>query len=201
MISGSDRDRGILTTDDRDYLIGRKNLGTGSERNARNRIRDRTRNGLYDFEHLTTELAKKDVSQIATKDGTADEQIFNGAEYAIAFLFKLCQYAPDNETYTTDELFREVLRNGIEKALVDGHTVLDFKLDIKYGSPRDAQIGLHKKIRRGDAITLAELREALRNNYLDDTFRFEPVDRHGLPMCVDPGDPFSYDDHGSYPNR
>ena len=195
MIAGSDRDRGILTKDDRDYLIDWKNLETGSERNARQRIRDRTRNALYDFEYLTKELAGTDVSQIATEDGAANEQIFNAAEYAIAFLFKLCQHAPDTESYTTDDRFREVLRNGIEKGLTDEHTVLDFKLDLQYGLPREAQDRIQRKLQHGESLTLPELREALNNDYLDDTYLFKPLDEDGLPKNVEPEDILSHDDY------
>lgn len=195
MIVGPDRDRGILTTDDRDYLSGRKTLETGSERNARQRIRDRTRNALYDFEYLAAELADKDVTQLATEDGVANEQMFTAAEDVVAFLFRLCQHAPDTESYTTDDRFREVLRNGIEKGLADEHTILDFKLDLQYGLPREAQAQILRKLQHGESLTLPELREALNNDYLNDTYQFRPLDQDGLPKNVEPEDILSHDDY------
>ena len=191
---GPDRKRGILTTDDRDYLRGRKNMKRASERNARQRIRDRTRNGLYDFEPLTNELADKDVSQLATQNGTVDKNILNAAEYAIAFIFNLCQSAPDTESYTTEDRFREVLVKGIKKGLSNEQTVLDFKLDLQYGQPREAQKRILSNLRHGKPLTLPELREALKNNYLDDTYQFKPLDSDGFPKNVDPKDTLSHDD-------
>jgi len=89
-----DRDRGILTTDDRDYLIGRKDLAEDSERNTRLRIRKRTRNSFYDFDYLNEHLANKDITQLAIGDGEVDENVFSAAADAIAFIFKLCRQAP-----------------------------------------------------------------------------------------------------------
>jgi len=195
MIVGADRKRGILTTDDRDYFLGRKNYDPGTERNTRQRIRDRTRNALYDFEYLSTDLASRDVSQIATENGAANEQLFTAAEEAIAFLFKLCQHAPDSEAYTTDDRFREILRNGIEKGLAEEHTVLDFKLDLQYGLPREAQQQIQRKLHQGESLTLAELREALNNDYLNDSYLFRPLDEDGLPKNVDPENILSHDDY------
>jgi hypothetical protein len=190
-----DRKRGILTTDDRDYLTGRKNLEAGSERNTRQRIRDRTRNGLYDFEHLATEVAAKDITQLATDDGAADERIFDAAEEAIAFIFKLCQHVPDTESYTTDDRFRELLRNGIEKGLTREQTILDFNLDLQYGLPREAQHRIQRKLQHGESLTVAELREALNNDYLDDSYQFKPLGEGGLPKNVDIEDVLSHDDY------
>lgn len=197
MIIGPDRDRGILTTDDRDYLNGRKNYSDGSERNTRKRIRDRTRDSLYDFEYLSTKLASEDVTQLVTEDGTTNEQIFHAAEHAVAFLFKLCQQTPDTRSYTTDDRFRDIIQNGIEIALSDKETVLDFKLNLQYGLPREARAQIHRKLQQGDSLTLAELREALNNNYLDDSFQFRPLDKDGHPKNVDPEALLSHDDYTS----
>ena len=190
-----DRKRGILTTSDRDYLTGRTSLSGGSERNRRQQIRDRTRNGLYDFRHLAAELAERDITQIATDNGVADDQIFDAAEEAIAFIFKLCQHAPDTESYSTDDRFREILRNGIEKGLTTDETIQDFKLDLQYGLPREARNHLHRKLYRGESLSVAELREALNNDYLDDSYQFKPLDEDGLPKNVEVEDTLSHDDY------
>lgn len=194
---GPDRDRGILSTDDRDYLLGRKNLTSGGERNTRRRIRDRVRNGLYDFDYLTRELEERDVTQIVTDDGETNEQVFEAAEDVIAFLFRLCAHAPETAGQSTDDRFRAILQNGIEKGakeLNSKYEVLDFKLDLQYGLPREQQARLQRKIHRGERLTLAELREAIENEYLDDSFSFKPLDLDGLPKNVDPEDVLSHDD-------
>lgn len=192
---GPDRDRGVLSTDDRDYLTGRKNLQRDSERNARKRIRDRVRNGLYDFEYLTTNLEERDVTQLVTDDGEPNEQVFEAAEDVIAFLFRMCAHAPETAGRSTDDRFREVLRNGIEKGVDERYEVLDFKLDLRYGLPREQQAQLRKKLHHGDRLTVAELREAINNEYLDDSFSFKPLDQDGLPKNVDPEDTLSHNDY------
>jgi hypothetical protein len=192
---GPDRDRGVLSTDDRDYLTGRKSLQPDSERNARKRIRDRVRNGLYDFEYLTTNLEQRDVTQLVTDDGEANEQVFEAAEDVIAFLFRMCAHAPETAGRSTDDRFREVLRNGIEKGVDERYEVLDFKLDLQYGLPREQQAQIRKKLHQGDRLTVAELREAIKNEYLDDSFSFKPLDQDGLPKNVDAEDELSHDDY------
>lgn len=193
-----DRDRGILTVDDRDYLSDRKNLNPGSERNARRRIRDRVRNGLYDFEYLTEELEDRDVEQLVTANSEPNEQVFEAAEDAIAFLFRMCADAPETAGQSTNDRLREILHNGIEKGVQEldsEYELLDFKLDLKYGLSREQGDLLRKKLDRGEEMTLAELREAINNEYLDDSFIFRPLDQDGLPQNVDPEDERSHDDY------
>lgn len=195
---GPDRDRGILSVDDRDYLADRKSLNPGSERNARRRIRDRVRNGLYDFEYLTEELEDRDVEQLVTADSETNEQVFEAAEDVVAFLFRMCADAPETAGQSTDDWFREILHNGIEKGAQELDTeyeLLDFKLDLKYGLSREQEGQLRKKLHRGEEMTLAELREALNNEYLDDSFIFRPLDQDGIPQNVDPEDVRSHDDY------
>jgi hypothetical protein len=154
------------------------------------------RNALYDFEYLTAELASKDRTQLAVEDGVPDEEIFNAAENVIAFLFSLCQDAPDSNSYTTEDRFCDILKHGIEKGLTDEQTVLDFNLDLQYGLPREAQARIQRKLNEGERLTFAELREALNNDYLDETFAFHPVDAaDGLPKGVGPQDVLSHDEY------
>lgn len=193
-MTGPDRQRGILTTDDRDYLAGRKSLQSDSERNARKRIRDRVRNSLYDFESLAAELEERDVTQLVTESGETNEQAFEAAENAIAFIYRMCMSAPDSPGYSTNDRFRDVLQNGIEKGLDDRHEVLDFKLDLHCGLPREARHRLLRKAYQGEDMTLAELRELLENDYLDDSYIFRPLGEDGLPKDVEPEDILSHDD-------
>jgi hypothetical protein len=66
------RDRGILTKDDRMHLIDEKDLSEQAERNTRYRIRNRLRNSLYDFMFIDQELDNDDLKQ-ATQ--TADNAL------------------------------------------------------------------------------------------------------------------------------
>ncbi|MDB2249553.1 hypothetical protein [Halorubrum ezzemoulense] len=182
-----------MTTDDRDYLTGRKNLQQGSERNTRKRIRDRIRNGVYDFEYLTADLEQRDINQLVRDTDELNEELFAAAEDVIAFVFRMCAHAPDSGQ-STDDRFRELLQNGIEKGLDERYEVLDFNLDLQYGLPREQRERLLRKVREGGDLTLPELREALENGYFDDSYRFRPLDNDGLPKNVDPKDVLSHDD-------
>ena len=191
---GPDRDRGVLTTDDRDYLKGRKNLQQDSERNARKRIRDRVRNGVYDFEYLTEDLEGRDVEQLVTDGDELNEELFTAAEDVIAFIFRMCTHTSGLSGQSPDDQFRELLLNGIEKGIGERHEVLDFNLDLRYGLEREQRERLLRKVREGEELTLSELREGLENNYFDDSYRFRPLNRDGLPKDVDPMDVLSHDD-------
>ena len=195
MRTSPDRDRGILTRDDRDYLTGRKNLTDGSERNTRQRIRDRTRNALYDLEYLTTELEDRDVTQLVVDNGEQDKAIFDAVEDLIAFAFRLCQRLPDSTDHSTDELFRTLVYDGIEKSLADDHQILDFDLDLKYGDPGLAEAEILESLHKGKPLSLSQLREAVNNGYLDDSYIFRPLDGNGFPKNVDPKEELS---HGDY---
>lgn len=59
-----DRDRGILTQADRRYLLGETELDGDSARQARQRIRDRTKNAIIDFTALRFGLEEKDRTLI-----------------------------------------------------------------------------------------------------------------------------------------
>lgn len=106
----------------------------------------------------------------------------------------MCAHAPETPGESTDNRFRKLLRNGIKKGLDDRYEVLDFKLDLQYGLQQERHAQLLKQLEEGGDLTLAELREALKNGYLDDDFRFRPLDKDGLPKNVDPEDTLSHDD-------
>lgn len=193
-MNGPDRDRGILTRDDRDYLNGRKDLADGSERNARQRIRDRTRNALYDLEYLTTSLDERDVTQLAVDNGERDEEVFNAAEDLIAFAFRLCQRIPDESDRSTNEMFQDLLHDGIKKTLQDDQTILDFSFDLKYGEPARARAKIRESLHKGEPLSFLQLREAVVNDYLDDSYMFRPLDWSGVPKNTTREDELSHDD-------
>lgn len=63
-----DRDRGILTEQDRRYLLGESDLEGQGERNARYRIRQRTKHALLDAMLLADQLSERDLRQVANSD-------------------------------------------------------------------------------------------------------------------------------------
>jgi hypothetical protein len=149
---------------------------------------------LYDFDYLTDGLEDRDATQLVTADDEPDEQLFEAAEDVIAFLFRLCACTPDGLDQSPEDRFETVLLNGIKKGLTERQELLDFNFDLQYGLPSEARQDLLKKIARGEDLTLPELREAIENNYLDDSYRFRPLDENGLPKDVDPPDVVSHDD-------
>jgi hypothetical protein len=190
-----DRDRGFLTTDDRDYLAGRKNLESGSERNTRRRIRNRVKNAIYDFKYLASDFEERDVTQLSNGSDGPNEDLFEAAEDGIAFIFRMCALASESPSKTTKDRFREVLRNGIEKGLNERQELLDFKLDLQYGLPREQRARLLKKIREGKQLTVPELREAMENDYFDDSYRFKALDSDGMAKNVNAAETRSHDDY------
>lgn len=63
-VGQSDRDRGVLSKADREFLLGEKDLTDQSTVNTRYRIRNRVRNGVYDFVLLELSLGNDDKRQI-----------------------------------------------------------------------------------------------------------------------------------------
>lgn len=197
MMRTPDRKRGILTTDDRDYLIGRKNLTTESENNTRLRIRRRIRNGIFDFEHLVDDVETKDVEILVSDAGQPDEALFSSAEAAVAFIFRMCLLAPETEGASTTDRFRELLENGIERAMQGDQEVLDFRFDLRYGLPRDAVNQLERDVERGEPLTLADLRVAVQNDILEEDLLFHATGDNGLPKYVNPENMRDHDHHVS----
>lgn len=62
------RPRGILTPDDREYLLGLKELSEQSGRNARARIRERLYHSILDFKLLWTYLEDRDLEIVFSPD-------------------------------------------------------------------------------------------------------------------------------------
>lgn len=60
-----DRERGILTSHDRAYLLGEKELDDQDERNARYRIRQRTIQAIYDMHLISNFVSFDDMKQIS----------------------------------------------------------------------------------------------------------------------------------------
>lgn len=71
-----DRNRGILSPEDRAYLRGEKNFESESgERQARRRIRERVRNALGDFGLLFHYMEHRDRQQVLQKFANRSDQI------------------------------------------------------------------------------------------------------------------------------
>jgi hypothetical protein len=78
--------RGILTDADREFLSGERELSEGAARNARQRIRERTRVAIDDFELLWGCLSERDFEQIFhPEEAELRRSIRSSSQYALAF--------------------------------------------------------------------------------------------------------------------
>jgi len=112
-ILDSERDRGIFTTADREYLLGERELSDQAERNTRYRIRNRLKNGIYDL-GLAARLQTEDRTQVAnsifTDDFTGDSILYD----SLGLLFHMVTDAEDGDTTEATEKFEEVLAGVVE---------------------------------------------------------------------------------------
>ncbi|SIR82898.1 hypothetical protein SAMN05421858_4005 [Haladaptatus litoreus] len=105
----ADRDRGILTPSDREFLIGRKSDYTEhSKKQKRNRIRRRLRNAILDCTILFEHLEHRDRETVFNPDDDARDAYTRGITDMLAFLHlgTMGYYTP----------FKDMLGQGVNKA-------------------------------------------------------------------------------------
>ncbi len=105
----ADRDRGILTPSDREFLLGRKTDYTEhSKKQKRNRIRHRLRNAILDFSILFEHLEDRDRETVFDPDDDEREAYTQGITDLLAFLHlgTMGYYTP----------FKDMLSQGVNKA-------------------------------------------------------------------------------------
>ncbi|WP_430639366.1 hypothetical protein [Haloferax volcanii] len=134
-----DRERGILTTTDRQYLLNEADIepGTQAERDTRQRIRNRAYSALLDFELLLQHLEPRDRRQIfeqRTEKGTEREwAVLESVDAAIAFLF-----LGMGDIGQEDREFAKHVENGIRRAYAERDVVLeevDCEIHTREGEP------------------------------------------------------------------
>ncbi|WP_247002427.1 hypothetical protein [Halosolutus gelatinilyticus] len=82
-----DRERGMLSAADREYLLGEREFGhEQSRRNAEARIRRRVRAAILDFDLLLHTLSEKDRRQVFER-ATTDEAFLDGLRATVAFVY------------------------------------------------------------------------------------------------------------------
>lgn len=87
MNTDTDRDRGVLTTADREYLLGERTMSHDqSRRNAEARIRRRIEQGILDFDLLVHYLDGTDRRQVFA-DVADDEALIDGLTAMISFAY------------------------------------------------------------------------------------------------------------------
>jgi len=142
-----ERDRGVLTKSDREFLIGEKELEGQAERNARYRIRNRVEDALLDF-FLLNAISEEDRKRIF-------ENIISGPDgtkpltETINFLYQGCFDVADSQEGGED-LFKESLYTAIRQVERSRFEVVaDPKLSIERDRPDHDK--LHNKLIAGNA--------------------------------------------------
>jgi hypothetical protein len=105
----ADRDRGILTPSDREFLLGRKTDYTEhSKKQKRNRIRRRLRNAILDFTILFDHLEDRDRETVFNPEDEAREAYTRGIVDMLGFLHlgTMGYYVP----------FKDMLGQGVNRA-------------------------------------------------------------------------------------
>ncbi len=103
-----DRDRGILTPSDREFLLGRKTDYTDhSKKQKRNRIRRRIRNAILDFTILFDHLEERDRETVFDPENDECDAYTRGITDTLAFLHL------GTMGYSTP--FKDMLARGVSK--------------------------------------------------------------------------------------
>lgn len=176
-----DRDRGILTTADREYLCGEREYSSEqSERDARYRIRKRVKNSILDFSILLNHLQDPDRKQIFQSNfpqkpdsgGDPDislddfEEIVEKHRFqdsmsnAIGFLY----LATMDVNWRVESAFSDGIKQAEEKR---GFVVDDVSVDISVSRKEAGIDELIKRFEEGDSLTPEELRTVLRSDSVD----------------------------------
>lgn len=174
--SPTDREPGLLTTDDRAYLLGEKNIGGAGETQLRQRLRDRIRNGLLDFELLIRLLDDQEISIIGSDVSEhtfpGDEPgTYYGAQFTLAFLYYLV-------TEHSSRSFESLVEEGVEMGA--GRTDRAFQGDARWRADATVNIdidwhveqpdleGALEKLRDGRALNDQEIASLVRDADLTD---------------------------------
>jgi len=122
----TDRDRGVLTEADREYLRGEKELSEGSEFNTKRRIRRRVKNALLDFSILFDHLDQEERRKIFTSAEEEREPFIEALSAFFAFVYR--------ETYPTTHIpsFKYFLKEGIRRAERDMAGTDLHEVDVKF---------------------------------------------------------------------
>ncbi|MBC9988403.1 hypothetical protein E4P24_18840 [Haloferax sp. AS1] len=170
-----DRDRGILTPDDRTYLRGEKEYSSEqSEIDARYRIRKRIKDSILDFSVILSNLSQKDREQVFRSNAPQQDsggetslsdfeefikktRFVKGIENAIAFLYLGIS--------DLDWDFEEVVEAGVRSAEEKHGKVVEnvsVSIHIDYSEPDFEELML--KLESGEGLTRDEMSALIRSN-------------------------------------
>lgn len=116
-VDDTERERGILTSSDRKFLGGEKELSGQSKRDARYRIRKRIKQGLLDIAFLRRTISDKDRKLIADDLFPSDE---NGEVIVlriISVIFNMILDVEDENIERAKNRFEDTVAGGIRSVI------------------------------------------------------------------------------------
>jgi hypothetical protein len=197
----TERDRGIFTTADREYLLGERELSEQAERNTRYRIRDRLKNGIYDFSlanRLRTEDRKQVAEAIFTDEFTSDSVIHDSLGLLFSMVTDTEEGEPSNAIEKFEEILSSVIKVAIKREKDDVMVDVDVSIETKLQKPdinellnkyenNEESFKEFKFLRENDKIEYGDefLRHAIRHRW-EKNAEFSIFTSEGEMKSIDP---------------
>lgn len=175
-----DRERGILTVADREFLLDKKDLSDQSARDARYRIRKRTKNGLRDIALLDRFLENRDRIPVAKELLKEDEYSKANMSRLLSFPFRMLVDV-EGQVEVAKSRLEDVLKTSLStvtrELLEDDYIInVDIDITIDYYQPEIEE--LVEKYEK-DEESFKELQFLREKNAIDaDTVYHRHVLRH-----------------------
>lgn len=128
------RDRGILTKEDRKFLIGAKDLSDQAKRNARYRVRQRLINSLYDFNLIYESLGDGDLEKVIERVSNSDLEKGGLTMTNILSTLYYGTIIKNDSVEDSDEEFQSLVENSIasvERNKRDTYAKVRFEIERK----------------------------------------------------------------------
>jgi hypothetical protein len=163
------RDRGILTKADREYLVGKSKIekASHSERRARERIRNRLKNAILDMGLLFEHMERRDKEQVFVPDSDARSDALTANSHALALLLdgvgahRLMQHTKPNKDPS-----EEALRHALELVGRE-HRYFIREVSLEVDADRIPENRLFRMLREGDKLSPESLRFLLELDEVD----------------------------------
>lgn len=179
MNTDTDRERGLLTEADREFLLGEVEMEhEQSTRNAAARIRRRIENGILDFDLAVHYLDERDRRQVFER-ATEDQAFLDGLVAMVSFA-----YIGLKEQGVDFERVLEPAVRGAETAYAVEQLSANVDVDVAFEVETDVNStleGIEERIEAGTPVTPRELFSLVMEREAD------LVDRDRITLRVDDG--------------
>jgi hypothetical protein len=160
-----DRDRGILSPADREFLLtGGDNLASEqSRRNTRRRIRNRIQNAIIDFDLITRFLDDEDKRLVFEEDDEWGPAFTSGQKAMVELLYNGLAESDGGMD------FEKVLKSGVHDAELQQHQDPAF-VNVEFDVDTDVQFDLesaYERFQNDETLTIAEIGALLATGKVD----------------------------------